>query len=85
MNTSFVRIGNRIVNLALVTVVNMDTRNHKNEPVIAVGFDRSSEIWFQGEEYEPARKFFSDLAPVAGKLQEEEEWAVVDGLNQRIR
>jgi hypothetical protein len=62
MTTNFVCIGNRIINLALVTCVHLDGKNYKDEPVVAVGFDKDTEVWFAGNDHDTAKAFFLSIS-----------------------
>lgn len=59
--THFVRIGERIINLALVTHVNLAYRNYEDALVVEVFFELGHSLWFQGDEYEQAKAIFSGL------------------------
>jgi hypothetical protein len=62
MKPQFIRIGDKVINLALVSIVKLDAKTHRGNPMVAVGFDCNTEIWFQGEDYETAKAFFTSIA-----------------------
>jgi hypothetical protein len=62
MNGNFIRIGHQIVNLAQITSINLNAKNWNSGEVVSVGFGEHCEVWFQGEDYETAKAFFTSIA-----------------------
>jgi hypothetical protein len=63
MKPQFIRIGDKVINLALVTSVKLETNiGYSNKPVVLVCLMGGAEVWFQNGEYETAAAFFRSIS-----------------------